>query len=71
MEKAHVKYVAIDPFSKMPYEYTCFSEEKFAHLIISECLDKVEDVIIARELTGRYYPISDSRKIKDHFGVKE
>ena len=42
---------------------------KFAELIIRECLEKVHECVQTRD-TSRYYPDSDGRKIKEHFGVE-
>ena len=40
---AHVPHTDIDPSNNMPYETTIFSAEKFAELIIRECLDQVDE----------------------------
>lgn len=45
--------------------------EKFAQLIVKECLSKVNKAVYAREMSGRYYPDSDGKKILKHFGVEE
>jgi hypothetical protein len=47
------------------------SPHKFAELIVRECLDKVNEAVYAREMTGRYYPDTDGKKILKHFGVEE
>jgi hypothetical protein len=36
--QAQVPHTAIDPSNNMPYETTCFSAEKFAELIVRECV---------------------------------
>ena len=36
--QAQVPHTAIDPSNNMPYETTTFSAEKFAELIVRECL---------------------------------
>jgi hypothetical protein len=45
-------------------------QEKFAELIVQECLTEVENTVLLRD-TNRYYPNSDSFNIKRHFGVEE
>jgi hypothetical protein len=53
------------------YQVKDLVNEKFAELIVKECLDKVTEAVYARELSGRYYPGTDGRKIMKHFGVEE
>ena len=67
MEQARITSTAIDPFNKMPYEYTHFSEEKFAELIVRECAD------LANEGFGQanFGLGIKGRNLKEHFGVKE
>ena len=58
---------------KLGIVYT-FSEpalERFSELIVRECLSKVNEAVYAREMSGRYYPDSDGKKILKHFGVEE
>ena len=40
--QAQVPHTAIDPSNNMPYETTRFSADKFAELIVRECIDVVE-----------------------------
>ena len=53
------------------YEGQAGQIEKFAELIVRECLSKVTEAVYAREMSGRYYPDSDGKKILKHFGVEE
>lgn len=39
-KQAQVPYTAVDPSNNMPYETTCFSADKFAELIVRECVNK-------------------------------
>jgi hypothetical protein len=43
-----------------------FNKEKFAELIVKECVEVVTDAVDHREPASTY-----ADKIKDHFGVKE
>jgi hypothetical protein len=65
MEQAKITSTAIDPFSKMPYEYTHFSEEKFAELIVEECANVADENYIHRG--SRTCGLA----IRLHFGVEE
>lgn len=60
--QAQVPYTAKDPSNNMPYETTCFSAEKFAELIVREC------VLISRTSTDGF---SAGRRMQEHFGVEE
>ena len=40
--QAWVPHTAIDPSNLMPYETTTFSAEKFAELIVRECVNEIE-----------------------------
>jgi len=50
-------------------EFSDILEAKFAELIVRECLEKVHECVQTRD-TSRYYPDSDGRKIKEHFGIE-
>ena len=39
--QAQVPHTAIDPSNNMPYEITIFSAEKFAELIVRECMEQI------------------------------
>ena len=62
--QAQVPHTAIDPSNNMPYETTKFSAEKFAELIIQECIYAVED---ASHRIDKYHY---SEAIRKHFEVK-
>ena len=56
-KKAHIPGTALDPSNDMkPYPTTLFSAEKFAELIIKECVNKCYT--------------EDGQRILDHFGVE-
>ena len=40
--QAQLPHTAIDPSNNMPYETTTFSAEKFAELIVQECMRMCE-----------------------------
>lgn len=78
---AHVTHTANDPSNNMPYETTVFSADKFAELIVRECLDliqkevslKYEDGGESEDFMGGHYAGSllARVKIKQHFGVEK
>lgn len=61
---AHVPHTVIDPSNNMPYETTIFSAEKFAELIIKECIIMADQFEIDVNRAG----LVD--RIKEHFGVE-
>lgn len=70
--EASVPHIAIDPSNNMPYETACFSPDKFAELIVKECVSitlksgsvpNKSEVAVAE--ADRIY-----HKIKEHFGVE-
>ena len=63
--QAHVPNTAIDPSNNMPYETTCFSEEKFAELIVQECLFIIDDER-KPEMVSR---VELWKQIVEHFGI--
>ena len=80
--QAKVPHTAIDPSNNMPYETSTFSAEKFAELIVKECLSVVESYTYGP--AGQYdYSYSDADaaadrraesihdNIKYRFGVEE
>ncbi len=82
--QAQVPDTAIDPSNNMPYETTRFSADKFAELIVRECMNIadgqkkwVEDMVVFNEqdATWNRARIQQSQqivdKIKQHFGIKE
>lgn len=73
--QAQVPHTAIDPSNNMLYETTTFSAEKFAELIVAECMSTV-----LKE--SKWYWDKDefessnaiqnaARRLKEHFGVEE
>ncbi len=81
--RAQVPDTAIDPSNNMPYETTRFSADKFAELIVRECMNIadgqkkwVEDMEVFNEhdATWNRARIQQSQqivdKIKQHFGVE-
>jgi hypothetical protein len=60
--QAQVPGVAIDPTNNMHYETTHFSADKFAELIVQECINVLHD----NELWSR----DVSHVLNEHFGVK-
>ena len=76
-KQAHVPSTMIDPSNNMPYESKSFSAEKFAELIIRECVtvieNKMPDFTCKEEYdnlirkAGRMDAIDE---IKEHFGVE-
>lgn len=60
--QAQVPYTAKDPSNNMPYETTCFSAERFAELIISECANQLDN----GALDGMWV----RSVLCEHFGVK-
>jgi hypothetical protein len=65
--RAQVPGIAIDPTNNMHYETTYFSAEKFAELIVLECMKAADDGMA--QVTMRVeWP---SYHIKKHFGVEE
>ncbi len=81
--QAQVPDTAIDPSNNMPYETTRFSADKFAELIVRECMNIadgqkkwVEDMEVFNEHDAAWNRarIQQSQqivdKIKQHFGVE-
>jgi hypothetical protein len=70
---AHVPHTAIDPSNNMPYDTTRFSADKFAELIVQECVQSIEKTIETicdtdSEKMGCEFAITD---MLGHFGVGE
>ena len=67
---SHKPWTVTDPSNNMPIESTYFSAEKFAELIIRECIGLCNEI-------GEYgeYPKAEAEAcaeyISEHFGVKE
>jgi len=59
-KQAQVPHTAIDPSNNMPYETTHFSADKFAELIVRECID-----------TAFHRGHPDLEFLLKHFGVEE
>jgi hypothetical protein len=64
-KQAQVPDTAIDPSNNMPYETTRFSADKFAELIVRECMT------VARGADGLDATHEAWYLIKEHFGVEE
>ena len=62
--QAQLPHTAIDPSNNMPYETTTFSAEKFAELIIAECVKVAND-----NFNSGFCPVGDF--IKEHFDMVE
>ena len=68
------------PKTEMSGEFWVFDEEKFAELIVKECIDKIEThrIPVGNSAAGEmacemtYSALKEIRdEIKEHFGVKE
>jgi len=78
--RAQVPYTAIDPSNNMPYETTTFSAEKFAELIVRECLNQLQELTPLKISNEEHQKLVDAThiaavsigvaKIKHHFGVE-
>jgi hypothetical protein len=62
--QAHVPCQRIDPSNNMPYESKEFSANKFAELIVEECIGIVE---YGGEFCSRPKLVE---QLKEHFGVE-
>jgi hypothetical protein len=74
--QAQVPDTAIDPSNNMPYETTRFSADKFAELIVRECMnicaEREEDIRNRIKDEGKAATAYMCRAyIKEHFGVEE
>lgn len=63
--QAQVPHTAIDPSNNMPYETTTFSAEKFAELIVRECMK------VSRKADGLDAEYAAWYLIQQHFGIEE
>ena len=61
--RAHVPSTAIDPSNNMPYETTQFSADRFAELIVEECLSTIKTQALEKPLSDYYVA-----QIRKHFG---
>jgi hypothetical protein len=68
-KQAHVPDTAIDPSNNMPYETMCFSADKFAELIIQECLLAISQTPIESDEIGTM--VRCHNQVEQHFGVEE
>jgi len=73
--QAFVPHTTICPDNNMPYETVLFSTEKFAELIVKECIGCCEQVIsdtVPKSIdTFEQGGIHCMDEIKQHFGVEE
>jgi hypothetical protein len=70
--QAQVPHTAIDPSNNMLYETTCFSAEKFAELIVKECVDVAGKDWYTPDGWGRTSGQSKAIEfITEHFRIKE
>ena len=54
------------------YDIEVFDKEKFAELIVRECVDIIDkDAELPDDIGGNAYLRMASKKIKQHFGVEE
>jgi hypothetical protein len=71
-KQAHVPNIAIDPSNNMHYQTTSFSAEKFAELIVKECVNVVEGgSFLHDQAPTAIFAKECSAAIKRHFGVEE
>jgi len=76
-KKAYVPAIAIDPSNNLHYETTTFSAEKFAELIVKECMTLAIDsqcfpkVHLTLDEAFRSGQEHSVRCIKEHFGVED
>ena len=61
-----IKLLANQCWEERPQGQLHFDNEKFAELIVRECVDIVADAVDHREPASTYV-----EKIKQHFGVEE
>ena len=75
-QQVHIDYTAIDPSNNMSYESTCFSADRFAELIVQECITVStdhqcfpKDYLTLEEafIPGQEHTV---RCINQHFGVE-
>lgn len=67
-KQAHVPSTQVDPSNNMTFASTCFSAEKFAELIIEECVGCfADDLASMRDYTGK----TCQWMIKEHFGIEK
>lgn len=76
-KQAHIPHTRIDPSNNMPYESTIFSANKFAELIIQECMKEMGISKQCDPYTGEVYASDYNRAIDDqismlaeHFGFE-
>lgn len=76
-QQAHIDYTAIDPSNNMPYKSARFSADRFAELIVQECITVSTDhqcfpkdhlTLEEAFISGQEHTV---RCIKQHFGVEE
>ncbi len=65
--QAQVPGIAIDPTNNMHYETTHFSAEKFAELIVKECIELTKQCSTGKGIHDLYA----DEIIAQHFGVEE
>jgi len=70
-KQAQVPYTAIDPSNNMPYETTCFSADKFAELIVRDCMEVASPNYMSTPEDSVYYVEQAIDRIAEHFGVEE
>ena len=68
--QAKVPHTAIDPSNNMPYETTIFSADKFAELIVRECVGKIQLHNRMDEVTEQWVYDNLVSDVKEHFGVE-
>ena len=66
-------YTTWDSYNQKELVYYKFNQEKFAELIVRECIQVVDDMADPEEDSDRYVWAlhNASEKIKQHFGVRE
>jgi hypothetical protein len=79
--QAQVPDTAIDPSNNMPYETTTFSADKFAELIVGECLALSKSQLVSipdnqEDWDGHNYGFTAAvcefeDLVKEHFGVEK
>jgi hypothetical protein len=62
---------AVMPIQKDGYTSWVFSEEKFAELIVRECIEHLEGNVLVPNIEHSQTKTKCIRSIKEHFGVEE
>lgn len=66
---AHLPHIARDPSNNMPYETTLFSPDRFAELIVQECMEQVH--YTRTDMINDNISQVIKERMAKHFGVEE